>query len=72
MIMFYDIDQVTILKSAVKLFGEGTQVSLPHYIDSITDCIIVSVTPLTCRSFKCRFYYKKGSFDPKDPNLTPA
>jgi hypothetical protein len=69
--MIYDIDSVTLLKAAEKLFGAKAQVSTPSSICSVGEYIMVNVTAYHSRSFKARFYYKKGSFDPKDPDLTP-
>jgi chemotaxis protein CheY-P-specific phosphatase CheC len=68
--MTYDIDQVTILKAAEKMFGQNVQISYPSYIDLSGEYITIMVTAYHARSFKARFYYKKGSFDPKDPDLT--
>lgn len=68
--MFCDIDQVTLLKAAIKSYGPKAQIGNLVYIDTIGECITVYVTPFENRSFKARFYYKKGSFDPKDPDLT--
>ena len=65
--MFCDIDPVTLLNAAIKQFGTGAQVGTVTYIDTIGEYITVYVTPYHNRSFKGRFYYKKGSFDPKDP-----
>jgi hypothetical protein len=66
----FDIDQVTLLKAAEKMYGEKVQVSHPSYIDIEGGYINLNVTAYHARSFKARFYYKKGSFDPKDPDLT--
>lgn len=60
--MFYEIDQTTLLKAAIKIFGPSAQVSLPHYIDPTNHCIMVYVTPFEGRGFKGRFYYMKSSF----------
>ena len=68
--MFCDIDQITLLKAAIKQFGENTQIGSVTYIDTIGEYITVYVTPYHSRSLKCRFFYRKGSFDPKDPDLT--
>jgi hypothetical protein len=66
----YDIDQVTLLKAAEKIYGANAQVSHPTYIDLEGEYISLYVTAYHSRSFKARFYYKKGSFDPKEPDLT--
>ena len=68
--MFCDIDPITLLNAAIKQFGTGAQVGVLSYIDTIGEYITVYVTHYHTRSLKCRFYYKKGSFDPKDPDLT--
>ncbi len=68
--MTFDIDQVTLLKAAEKMYGAKAQVSHPAYIDVVGEYITLYVTAYHSRSFKARFYYKKGSFDPKDPDLT--
>jgi hypothetical protein len=61
-----DVDQITILKAAVKMYGEGVQVGNPIWLDTDGEYILVNVTPLTNRSFRGKFYYRKGSFDYKD------
>lgn len=66
----FDIDQVTLLKAAEKTFGPKVQISHPTYIDLDGGFISLYVTAYHSRSFKACFYYKKGSFDPKDPDLT--
>lgn len=65
--MFCDIDPITLLNAAIKQFGPNVQVGKVTYIDTIGEYITVYVTPYHTRSLKCRFYYKKGSFDHKDP-----
>lgn len=70
--MFCDIDQVTMKAAAEKVYGPGVQLGLPMYIDTISQTVCVSVTPFERRSFNARFYYLKGSFDAKDPDLTSA
>lgn len=67
--MTYDIDQITITNAAIKMYGEGTQISNICHIDIIGEYISLYVTPSHNRSFKGRFYYKKQSFDQKTPNL---
>jgi hypothetical protein len=66
----FDIDQVTLLKAAEKSYGANVQISHPSYIDIHGEYITLYVTAYHARSFKARFYYKKGSFDPKEPNLS--
>jgi hypothetical protein len=70
--MIFDIDQLTILNAAIKKYGEKAQVSSPNYIDTDEKFLLVYVTAYHSRSFKARFYYQKGSFDPKDPDLTSS
>ena len=70
--MFCDIDQLTMQAAALKVYGAGVQIGLPKYIDTISETVCVAVTPHHQRSFNARFYYKKGSFDAKDPDLTSA
>jgi len=67
--MFCDIDPVTMLNAAIKQFGPNVQVGVLSYIDTIGEYITVYITPYHTKSLKCRFYYKKGSFDPKDNEL---
>lgn len=69
--MFCDIDQVTVLNAAIKLYGPGTQIGNFVYLDTLNDSITIYVTPHHARSIKASFYYKKGSFDPKDKDLDP-
>lgn len=52
------------------MYGAKVQISHPSYIDIDGGYITIYVTAYHARSFKARFYYKKGSFDPKDPDLT--
>ena len=68
--MFCDIDQITMLAAAVKVYGPDVQISAPVYIDTIAETITVFVTPYHTRSFRSSFYYKKRSFDHKDPDLS--
>ena len=70
--MFYDIDQVTILKAAIKVYGQGVQIGNLIYLDSVSHGITVMLTPINNRSIKGIFYYKKGSFDAKDKDLDLA
>lgn len=61
-----DIDQVTIMKAAVKMYGEGVQISNLIWLDTNDEYIVVNITPPHNRSFRGKFYYRKGSFDYKD------
>lgn len=61
-----DVDQITILKAAVKMYGEGVQVGNIMWLDTNEEYILVNITPLRNRSFRGKFYYRKGSFDYKD------
>jgi hypothetical protein len=67
--MPFDIDQITLQRAAEKMFGQKVQISHPSYIDVDGEYINLNVTAYHSRSFKARFYYKKGSFDPKDPDI---
>lgn len=67
--MQYDIDHITILNAAVKTYGAGTQISNICYIDTLGEYISLYVTPPANRSFKGRFFYKKRSFDAKEPDI---
>ena len=68
--MFCDIDQSTVLKAAIKLYGPGVQIGNFIYLNTLNQSITIPITPANNRSFKASFYYKKGSFDPKDADLT--
>lgn len=61
-----DIDSITILQAAVKAYGAGVQVGHVIWLDTDGEYIVVNVTPLRSRSFRGKFYYRKGSFDYKD------
>ena len=61
-----DIDSITILKAAIKSYGEGVQVGNVMWLDTDEEYILVNVTPANHRSFRGKFYYRKGSFDYKE------
>jgi hypothetical protein len=65
----YDINQVVILEAAVKCFGEKVQVSHPLWVNIQDEHITVNVTPHHGRAIRGKFYYKKQSFSPSDPDL---
>jgi hypothetical protein len=61
-----DVDPITILNAAVKMYGEGVQVGNVMWLDTNDEYILVNITPLRNRSFRGKFYYRKGSFGYKD------
>ncbi len=63
-----DIDPVTILKSAIQEYGAGAQVGNIMWIDTTGEYVVVNITPRN-RSFRGKFYYRKGSFDYKKMNI---
>jgi hypothetical protein len=64
-----DIDSITVLQAAVKMYGADVQVGSLMWLDTIGEYILVNVTPPRNRSFRGKFYYRKGSFDAKAPDL---
>jgi hypothetical protein len=61
-----DIDSFTILKAAIKSYGEGVQVGNVMWLDTLEEYIVVNITPTRSRSFRGKFYYRKNSFDYKE------
>lgn len=64
-----DIDPVTILKSAIQSYGEGVQIGNIMWIDTTGEYVVVNITPPRNRSFRGKFYYRKGSFDYKKMDI---